>query len=165
MSCFRMEQAETGGAQRLDISVTVKDGERIAVLEHTCAVVGERGRRADVIFVFKADNVRQKKTVLESKQCVDFGVRSGGHGFRSPGFGRDHRLIHLNVLSRHYGRAESLHKFSAASGAIERMTLAPNLSCMLNFDAISMARSTRFPGDMRPRKAKYFPPPSPSGRR
>src|SRR5258707_12525555 len=114
-----MEPATTGSAERFDISVTVKNGEGVAVLEHTCAVVGERGRRADVIFVFKADNVRQKKTVLESKQCVDFGVRSGGHGFRSPGFGRNHRLIHLNVLSRHYGPAESFHEFNAASGAIE----------------------------------------------
>src|SRR5258708_23590740 len=118
-----MEQDKTGSGQRINISVTVKNGEGVAVLEHTCAVVGERGRRADVIFVFKADNVRQKKTVLESKQCVDFGVRSGGHGFRSPGFGRNHRLIHLNVLSRHYWRAESLHEFTAASGAIERTHL------------------------------------------
>jgi hypothetical protein len=62
-----MEQAKAGGAQRFDISVTVKNGESVAVLEHTCAVVGERGRRADVVFVFKADNVRQKKTVLERK--------------------------------------------------------------------------------------------------
>src|SRR5258705_11911540 len=123
MSCFRMEQAKTRGAQRLDISVTVKNGEGVAVLEHTCTVVSERGRRADVIFVFKADNVRQKKTVLERKQCVDFGVRSGGHGFRSPGFGRNHRLIHLNVLSRHYGRAESFSEFTAANRAIERTRL------------------------------------------
>src|SRR6267143_3490055 len=109
MSCFRMEQAETGGAQRLDISVTVKNGEGVAVLEHTGTVVGQRGRRADVIFVFKADNVRQKKPVLESKQCIDLGIRGGGgHSFRGRGSGCDNRLIQLNVLLRHYGRAEAL---------------------------------------------------------
>src|SRR5260370_39110077 len=105
-----MEQAKTGGTQRLDISVTVKNGEGIAVLEHTREIVGERGRRADVIFVFKADNVRQKKTVLESKQCVDFGVRSGGHGFKSPGFSPKHPPLHLNGFSAPYWTLEPVQR-------------------------------------------------------
>src|SRR6266849_8633743 len=114
-----MEQAKTRGAQRLDIAVTVEDGESVAVLEHTGAVVGQRRRSADVIFIFKADNIRQKKTVLESKQCVDFGIRGGGLGFRDRGLACNNRLIQLNVLSRHYGRAEALHEFGTAHGAVE----------------------------------------------
>src|SRR5258708_264757 len=65
MARFGMKKAETGGAQRLDVAVTVEDGERVAVLKHTRAVVRQGGRCADIVFVFDADNVRQNKTVLE----------------------------------------------------------------------------------------------------
>jgi len=58
---FRMKEAKTGGAQRLDITVAVEDGERVAVLEHTGTIIRQSGRCADIVFVFEADNVRQTK--------------------------------------------------------------------------------------------------------
>src|SRR5205823_13335622 len=62
---FGVEQSKLRFAKGLDVAVAIKNGEGVAELEYTCAVVGERGRRSNVVFIFDADNVRQNKAVPE----------------------------------------------------------------------------------------------------
>lgn len=61
MAGFGVKEAELGYTKIFDVAKAVGDEERIAGFEHTSAIVRERGRSADVIFVGDADNVRQNE--------------------------------------------------------------------------------------------------------
>ena len=65
MPALGVEEAELRDAQVLDISVTVENGERVAALEHTGAIVRQGGGRAHVIFVGDSDDVRQIRPILK----------------------------------------------------------------------------------------------------
>ena len=75
-----MEKPELRGTKSFDIAVTIENGESLAIFQDTRSVVRQSRRRAHIVFICNADNVRQnKKTVLQRK-TFGFGRLRGSGG-------------------------------------------------------------------------------------
>jgi hypothetical protein len=63
VSALSVEEAELRGPKGFDISIPIKNGKRVAILEHAGSVVSQSGRSPNIVFIFNPDNVRQSETV------------------------------------------------------------------------------------------------------
>jgi hypothetical protein len=71
LTAFGVEQSELRRTEGFDVPIPVENGEGITVLEHTCAVVRQRGRGSHVVFICDLDNVSQNEAVLVGEHRVD----------------------------------------------------------------------------------------------
>ena len=63
MAALGVKKTELRGPKGFDVSISVKNGKSVAIFEHAGAVVRQRGRSSNIIFIFNPDNVRQGETV------------------------------------------------------------------------------------------------------
>jgi hypothetical protein len=61
MTRFRTEKAELYRSKFFNVAEAIENGKSFPVFQNARAVIGQRGRRTDVIFIFDGDNIFQQR--------------------------------------------------------------------------------------------------------